>query len=170
MPEKGIRARVRARRLLDLPSLHSCLSIQRAEIPIQFPFFKMQLPTSIAALGLLLSLTRALPQGHEQWSPSAKWNQWTSPTATWDPWCSATDEPHFTPSPVVILPSGAVIGTTTSLPSATVTVNKFLGIPFAQSPPERFSPPEAPAPWWPKPINATAFKPSCIQQFVCKSC
>lgn len=68
-------------------------------------------------------------------------------------------------APTVTLSIGEVIGTTTSLPTATATVNKFLGIPFAQSPPERFSPPTAPGKVS-TPINATAWKPACIQQFV----
>jgi hypothetical protein len=42
--------------------------------------------------------------------------------------------------PDVTLASGRLIGNTTSLPVATVTVNKYLGIPFAASP-QRFSPP-----------------------------
>ncbi|MCJ1474787.1 hypothetical protein MMC13_003447 [Lambiella insularis] len=66
--------------------------------------------------------------------------------------------------PSVTIASGVVVGTTTTLPSATVAVNKFLGIPFAASPPVRFDPPTAPAPW-PTPMNAFAFKDSCIQQF-----
>jgi carboxylesterase type B len=62
--------------------------------------------------------------------------------------------------------SGVLIGTTTSLPSATATVNKFLGIPFADLPPKRFFPPtqtEA----WKKPLNVSAWKLACIQQFNC---
>ena len=70
--------------------------------------------------------------------------------------------------PTVVLHSGIVIGTTTSVLSATATVNKFLGIPFAASPPQRFSPPSKVAPWH-KPLNASAFKPACIQQFDCES-
>lgn len=66
-----------------------------------------------------------------------------------------------------VIDLGVVIGTTTSIPAATATVNKFLGIPFAQSPPERFSPP-APAKPFHGAYNATAWKPACIQQFVCK--
>jgi carboxylesterase type B len=63
---------------------------------------------------------------------------------------------------------GEVIGTTTVLPSATVTVNKFLGIPFAVSPPDRFAPP-LPAKKFSKPMIAQAWSPSCIQQFNCES-
>jgi len=67
--------------------------------------------------------------------------------------------------PTATIDAGVVLGTTTSLPAATATVNKFLGIPFAKSPPERFSPPESPGKFS-KPINATAWSPACIQQFV----
>jgi len=66
-------------------------------------------------------------------------------------------------SPTATLGCGVVKGTTTSLPAATATVNKFLGVPFAQSPPRRFSPPQKGASC---DIDATAFKPACIQQFV----
>lgn len=69
-------------------------------------------------------------------------------------------------APTAVIENGMVIGTTTSDLAATATVNKFLGIPFAQSPPERFSPPSR-APNMPT-INATAWKPACIQQFVCE--
>ncbi|CAO2647395.1 Nn.00g083170.m01.CDS01 [Neocucurbitaria sp. VM-36] len=67
-------------------------------------------------------------------------------------------------APTATLDAGTVIGKTTTLPVALGPVNQFLGIPFAQSPPERFSPPQAP-PRFSKPINATEFKPACIQQF-----
>lgn len=106
-----------------------------------------------------VSITSAFQPHHGQspWKPST----------TWDPYCQVTGRPHYEPSPVVLLPSGPIIGTTTSLPSATATVNKFLGIPFAQSPPERFSPPQD-ASRWRIPLNATAVKPACIQQFNCR--
>ncbi|MCJ1360149.1 MAG: hypothetical protein MMC33_010152 [Icmadophila ericetorum] len=67
-------------------------------------------------------------------------------------------------APTVTIASGVVIGTTTSLPLATVVVNKFLGIPFAASPPVRFSPPTVPAPFN-EPYMATTIKDACIQQF-----
>ena len=69
--------------------------------------------------------------------------------------------------PTVTLSSGPVVGTTTSVPYATATTNKFLGVPFAITPPERFSPPE-PLPGSSQPIMAQALKAACIQQFVCK--
>ena len=67
--------------------------------------------------------------------------------------------------PTATIDSGVVIGTTTSVPSSSTHVNKFLGIPFA-APPERFAAPKKPKPWV-KPLNATAVKPACIQQFSC---
>lgn len=65
--------------------------------------------------------------------------------------------------PTATLGCGALTGTTTSLPHATATVNKFLGVPFAQSPPQRFSPPQKAGSCN---IEAKAWKPACIQQFV----
>lgn len=72
-------------------------------------------------------------------------------------------------NPSVTLDSGPIIGTTTSLPSATATVNKFLGIPFAANPtgPRRFALPQT-VPKWTKPIKAQKWSPSCIQQFNCE--
>ena len=67
--------------------------------------------------------------------------------------------------PTVIIDAGMVIGTTTSLPAATATVNKFLGVPFAKSPPERFAPPQSPG-TFKQPIVAKEWSPACIQQFV----
>ena len=67
--------------------------------------------------------------------------------------------------PTATIDAGVVIGTTTSLPAATATVNKFLGVPFAKSPPIRFAPPESPG-TFEEAINAPAWKPACIQQFM----
>lgn len=136
-------------------------------------FLTMATSFIVKALALALALSSSAsalpPHGHSPWQPpSTTCDEW-QPSATWDPWHFPTGRPTFQASPVVLLPSGPVIGTTTSLPSATVTVNKFLGVPFAQSPPERFSPPQDPAAWgWRAPLNATEFKPACIQQFVCE--
>ena len=69
-------------------------------------------------------------------------------------------------NPTVTIDGGAVIGTSVAVPKATAHVNEFLGIPFAQSPPERFSPPQ-PAESWKQPLVAQAFKPACVQQFNC---
>lgn len=67
-------------------------------------------------------------------------------------------------APSATLDSGVVVGTTTSLPSSTAVVNKFLGIPFA-APPVRFSPAVAPQPWS-EPLDTSEYKPACIQEFV----
>ncbi|KAK1907449.1 hypothetical protein P3342_005775 [Pyrenophora teres f. teres] len=69
--------------------------------------------------------------------------------------------------PTVALDSGVVIGTT-ARPSNQLSLkaaNVYLGVPFAQSPPERFSPPKA-APAWSSPLIAQNVKPACIQQFM----
>ncbi|KAE8420530.1 Carboxylesterase [Aspergillus pseudocaelatus] len=65
--------------------------------------------------------------------------------------------------PTVTIDAGVVAGTTTSIPSSTVTVNQFLGIPFG-APPVRFSPPQPPAPWS-SVYDASEYNPDCIQQF-----
>lgn len=70
----------------------------------------------------------------------------------------STDAP-----PSASIDSGVIVGTTTSLPFSPVTVNKFLGIPFA-APPVRFSPPEPPEPWK-FPYDASEYKSVCVQQF-----
>ncbi|KNG49934.1 liver carboxylesterase 1 precursor [Stemphylium lycopersici] len=69
--------------------------------------------------------------------------------------------------PTVTLSSGIVIGTNakpTNQPSLTASANAYLGVPFAKSPPERFSPPQPASPWS-SPLVAQAIKPACIQQF-----
>lgn len=72
----------------------------------------------------------------------------------------AVDAVHLLPE--VTLASGIVIGTTTSVASATATVNQFLGVPFA-APPERFSLPSK-AQAWKRPLDASVRSPACIQQ------
>lgn len=71
-------------------------------------------------------------------------------------------------NPTITAPIGTVIGTSTvlfsSTATATVTVNKYLGIPYAVTPPERFSPPEA-AGVLDGPLVAQKYKPACLQQF-----
>lgn len=71
-------------------------------------------------------------------------------------------------APTVTLSSGVLVGKTTSLPSATAAVNNFLGVPFAQSPPERFAPPAA-ATKWSSPYHAVNRTAACVQQFDCLS-
>jgi hypothetical protein len=70
-------------------------------------------------------------------------------------------------APTATINAGTIIGKTTSLPAALGPVNQFLGVPFAKSPPERFSPAQ-PASRFVEPFNATEFKPACIQQFRCR--
>lgn len=65
--------------------------------------------------------------------------------------------------PTAVVDAGTLIGTSTSLPAATASVNKFLGVPFAASPPERFSPPQPVEAHGT--IDATQFSAACIQQF-----
>ncbi|TKA21640.1 hypothetical protein B0A50_08816, partial [Salinomyces thailandicus] len=67
--------------------------------------------------------------------------------------------------PTATIDVGVLHGTTTSLPAATASINQFLGVPFAKSPPTRFGPPESPQNFS-QPINATSWSPACIQQFV----
>ena len=67
------------------------------------------------------------------------------------------------PQPTVSVDSGPLVGTTTSLPSATASVAQFLGVPFADKP-KRFLPPAKPKPWA-KPRKAQKWKRACIQQF-----
>jgi hypothetical protein len=66
-------------------------------------------------------------------------------------------------APTAVLRPGRVIGTTTVLPSSTATVNKFLSIPYAVTPPKRFMPPERLV-RYDGPVNATQPPPLCIQQ------
>ncbi|KAE9989657.1 hypothetical protein EG327_002420 [Venturia inaequalis] len=80
----------------------------------------------------------------------------------------ATLSPAVTspPGPTVTIASGVVVGKTTTIsnqPSVTAQAKAYLGVPFAQSPPLRFSPPVAAAAWS-SPIQAQALKPSCIGQ------
>lgn len=73
----------------------------------------------------------------------------------------------YNPVPTATIDSGVLIGKATALPNGLgPSVNQFLGIPFAQSPPERFSPPRNVAAFS-KPLNTTEWKPACIQQFRC---
>lgn len=69
------------------------------------------------------------------------------------------------PTPTATILNGTIIGTTATVtgPTSTVTVNKFLGIPYAAKP-ERFSPPQRHATWT-SPLNTQNFKNSCMQAF-----
>ena len=68
--------------------------------------------------------------------------------------------------PAVTLPYGEVVGRIVDFPSvdSKFAVRQYLGIPFAQSPPARFKPPEEPVPWN-SPWDASYFRNSCIQTF-----
>jgi carboxylesterase 2 len=69
--------------------------------------------------------------------------------------------------PTATISAGTIIGTAikpANQPSLTASSNAYLGVPFAKSPPERFSPPQA-ASAWSSPLQAQAVKPACIQQF-----
>ncbi|TIB79839.1 Carboxylesterase [Wallemia mellicola] len=66
-------------------------------------------------------------------------------------------------TPSVTLPQGVAQGTTTTLPSATSPVHKYLGIPFAQSPPPRFEPALPLEGESSEMIDATQWKHKCIQ-------
>ena len=82
--------------------------------------------------------------------------------------CLALAAPAANVSPTVTIANGVVVGTQTTVsnqPSQTAKVNAYLGVPFAQSPPQRFSPPVA-ASSWSTPLSAQTLKPACIQQFV----
>jgi carboxylesterase 3/5 len=76
---------------------------------------------------------------------------------------TASPPNYNNPGPTATISSGVVHGVATTVPGSSVTVNKFLGIPYAAQP-ERFSPARPPAPWS-TPYEATAYGPACIQQF-----
>ncbi|PVI01918.1 alpha/beta-hydrolase [Periconia macrospinosa] len=65
--------------------------------------------------------------------------------------------------PTATINAGPIVGTTTSFPSSSTTVNKFLGVPFA-APPKRFTPAENPKPWT-EPLDTKNASAACIQQF-----
>ncbi|KFY89938.1 hypothetical protein V500_05391 [Pseudogymnoascus sp. VKM F-4518 (FW-2643)] len=72
---------------------------------------------------------------------------------------------HNSSRPTVALDYGLVVGITNQVPSAPhLTVNQYLGVPFAKSPPRRFEPSEDTGPWK-YPWDASYFRPSCIQYF-----
>lgn len=66
-------------------------------------------------------------------------------------------------TPSITLTQGVAQGTTTTLPSAISPVHKYLGIPFAQSPPPRFEPALALQGESSEIIDATQWKSKCIQ-------
>ncbi|KAL3481111.1 alpha/beta-hydrolase [Aspergillus californicus] len=71
-----------------------------------------------------------------------------------------------TADPTVTIASGVVVGTTRTpinQPSPSAVLNAYLGVPFAKSPPKRFSAPEEPEAWE-NPLLAQALAPRCPQQ------
>jgi carboxylesterase type B len=70
---------------------------------------------------------------------------------------------HANQNPTASVSNGVLVGTKTSLYAATATVNKYLGIPYAQSPPLRYAEP-SPAQNWTGERNASSFGDICIQQ------
>ncbi|KAM0277497.1 hypothetical protein ACHAQH_005775 [Verticillium albo-atrum] len=64
--------------------------------------------------------------------------------------------------PSVTLGQGTLVGIATQVADASVTVHKFLGVPFAVSPPRRFEPPE-PLPSSSKTFNTTQWSAKCIE-------
>ncbi|KAL4784382.1 Carboxylesterase [Aspergillus varians] len=75
---------------------------------------------------------------------------------------AAACTPTGNSKPTAIIDSGAIIGTATTLPSSTATVNQYLGIPFAEKP-SRFRPPQ-PVKAWSDLYDASKWGPSCFQQ------
>ncbi|KAF5532231.1 para-nitrobenzyl esterase [Fusarium mexicanum] len=65
-------------------------------------------------------------------------------------------------SPSVSLEQGTIVGTATIVNAASPTVHKFLGVPFAESPPKRFAPPE-PVKKSQDTILARKWSPKCIE-------
>lgn len=81
------------------------------------------------------------------------------------PTCASAISTQPNGAPFVVLPSGTLVGQRV-VPTTGSSVDKFLGVPFAQSPPERFSPASAPDPYgvW----DASYLRPACIQEFPCR--
>ncbi|KAH8687985.1 Carboxylesterase [Tricladium varicosporioides] len=73
----------------------------------------------------------------------------------------------FAASPTISLTDGVITGTATSVSGATATVNKFLGIPFAQAPLKelRWALPQPVKPWNGT-KDASKWSAACLNQFI----
>ncbi|KAK4896570.1 hypothetical protein LTR27_005488 [Elasticomyces elasticus] len=98
----------------------------------------------LSLTALLLSFTLSVPIVSAQTPTDIQFNNYTAPTAT--------------------IRSGALRGKSTQLPGSNVTVNQFLGVPFARPPLEglRFAHPQEPSPWE-RAYDASKQPPACIQ-------
>lgn len=65
-------------------------------------------------------------------------------------------------APTVTVDNGVFVGSQTVVAGAPQGVKKFLGIPFAVTPPQRFSPPQK-APASTQTHQATNYGPGCLQ-------
>jgi len=65
--------------------------------------------------------------------------------------------------PLVTAAAGTIQGIATQVPDSNVSVNKFLGIPFAQAP-VRFEAPKALSTPFSSTFKATKLPPSCVSQ------
>ncbi|PMD19731.1 cholinesterase [Hyaloscypha hepaticicola] len=70
---------------------------------------------------------------------------------------------HAPPPPSATLDAGVIVGNTATALGSKVTVNQFLGVPFAAKP-VRFGMPEPPTPWKHL-LETTNQPPACPQQF-----
>jgi len=76
---------------------------------------------------------------------------------------SSVDSKRCPKGPTVTAAAGAIQGIATQVPDSDVTVNKFLGIPFAE-PPVRFGAPKALSKPFNSTFKATKLPPSCLPQ------
>ncbi|KAK3062992.1 hypothetical protein LTS18_002971 [Coniosporium uncinatum] len=76
---------------------------------------------------------------------------------------SSVDSKRCPKGPTVTAAAGAIQGIATQVPNSDVTVNKFLGIPFAE-PPVRFGAPKALSKPFNSTFKATKLPPSCLPQ------
>lgn len=79
--------------------------------------------------------------------------------------CALAASLNYNAPTIASTPSGSIEG----LKLQNDRVNAYLGIPFAASPPERFSAPKDPKPW-DGTLKAQKVKPACIQQFPGQYC